>query len=989
MKAFLSSILILLLLPLAARSQEYLTLAEKRINLISALRALGPLPPSDWLAGLPVVSLNYNYLYPDYPLHYQGNYGSLNLGQNPSGVQIYDYQYRAPGVWTYNEEAFANPNTRFTSFGMWNPNTPPNQTPNFWFNLTANAYNVAGLRYQSVFVVSGQNAQGVPVGWQVNSGQTVITTLPFNWAQTFDLGQTVEQPSFAIADYYFGRYLNYPPDTRAPTPQDTQAQSAGALLVSGVGYTNLLIGWAKEGVYRPGFTLQPGYSAPRLYTYMQQYFDKAWLADPVTGQPPRTSTTNWNGAGRINTTTATQTGQLNAEGGFIPTAPGKQIIATQPMENGHYGELRFYALTMRVDRNRDGLLTTNDVTSVAGPHVFWVNNDRDRAVYEEQNLWDELDVNDATPVDAEFTRSNARIPSLRDLEDYDRLHIPGLKELCRDLPTGQGYTVTLRWKSVQSGTPRIFVFKAADTQGGRGYLTNQTVAAAQIAPTVYPPAGTVNGTSPLAIGRVEATVSPVLHNDSYRGTNDYYLYCATGRGAGELAVGVYKNSTLLGEASVFLDLRDVKELYERWTLGDGNGGEPAVTPTAVATGNPTGVATQFNDSAVAGRSYILFVHGWNMAPWEKDAFAEAAFKRLYWQGYTNRFGALRWPTGYGFTDGLFTYPGPISAPKHYNESEFTAWKSGEGLRQRLLALNPRYPGKVYLMAHSMGNVVAGEALALQAEKFGGGVIVNTYVASQAAVPLDCYYRTNAPPVYQMPFTYEHPKQEQLAAGLVLWPGIFWTVSQLNGPVDWDTGTPNVYRGWLETNRASASRRVNFYNPNDYALNMPVWGFNQLLKPSSLGFGTDYAYVRFKAQGAVPRMGSSSVVTPAYFFLPSPARGGAPVLSGLRQRPGYFRAIGSSGVRILDFEFRLNDAYEAMSLGAEARTYPLGRIPAINTLDEELDLRSLWGTDTEQDPSLGQFGRHKWHSGQFRANYIRQQNYWRTLLGPQGFNVILQ
>ena len=35
--------------------------------------------------------------------------------------------------------------------------------------------------------------------------------------------------------------------------------------------------------------------------------------------------------------------------------------------------------------------------------------------------------------------------------------------------------------------------------------------------------------------------------------------------------------------------------------------------------------------------------------WEKDRFAETAFKRLYWQGYQGRFGEFRWPTSYGFT----------------------------------------------------------------------------------------------------------------------------------------------------------------------------------------------------------------------------------------------------------------------------------------------------------------------------------------------------
>ena len=51
----------------------------------------------------------------------------------------------------------------------------------------------------------------------------------------------------------------------------------------------------------------------------------------------------------------------------------------------------------------------------------------------------------------------------------------------------------------------------------------------------------------------------------------------------------------------------------------------------------------------ANTPYILFVHGWNMETWEKDRFAETAFKRLYWQGYQGRFGEFRWPTDYDFT----------------------------------------------------------------------------------------------------------------------------------------------------------------------------------------------------------------------------------------------------------------------------------------------------------------------------------------------------
>jgi pimeloyl-ACP methyl ester carboxylesterase len=972
-------------------AQGYLNLGQKRTNLVLSLRNLGPLTPPSWTGfTVPLLAPNYAYTNIDFTYHWMGNYKYVNLGPDPGGqyAYLYDYIFNTSGTWTYSWDSTLN-NTSADmpgSFGILLPNVPASGSVNYFFGLPSSVYNIAGLRYLSVYVAYTGTLGGNVFGWAINAGQTVNTTLAFNTAQTFDLGQNLEAPSFAVSDYWFGAFPNYPQDAKVPAPQNTTRQSQNAFFIGSPFRVTTNMAWVQEGVYRPGLTLQPGYTTPRLFTYMQQYFDSAWKADPNTGTVPRTSALNWNGVGKINTNTAVRTGALSGLGYYYtPTQYGKSILTTQPQENGYYGEVPFFALQMLADKNRDGLLNSNDVTSASNPHVFWSNNDCDRSTYSADDLWDEEDIqtNASTVSDAQFVVSKFRIPSLRDLEDYDRLHIRGLNELLHGLSSGQGYTVSLRWKSVSSGNPGIFVFKATETNGGSAYVTDSTTAATQIYPTLYPTNSSEPGLSSLAIGRVESGLSPVLINDSVTSITDFFIYCGTSRGSGELAVSVYRSATLIGEASIYLNIRDVKELYERWTLGDGNEVEPATTPSLVGDGLPIGVsATQFTDSVSSNKSYILFVHGWNMAPFDKDAFSETAFKRLYWQGYTNRFGAFRWPTGYGFQDKLFSYPGPITDPGHYDKSEFIAWKSGEGLRQHILNLNQRYTtNRVYLLAHSMGNVVAGEALALSAEKYHGGQIVNTYIASQAAVSLDCYKTNGSSPVYQIPFQYEHPKQEQLNPYLALWPTYGWLVSALNGPINWDSSTPNIYQGWLEVNRISALRRINFYNPHDYALAMSAWGFNQLLKPDT-SLGVVYSYIHFSAP-SVPWFGNANP-TPPYFLIPSPARSGVPQLTGIRQLPGYFAVDGWFSGRYLNFEFVLNDMYEAMSLAAEARTYPLGRIP--DGLGQQIDLRSLWPTDGEPDPDLGVYGRHKWHSGEFRSNNIRQGNYWNFLLTDQGFNL---
>jgi hypothetical protein len=149
------------------------------------------------------------------------------------------------------------------------------------------SYNVAGLKYNSLAIGTGLDSSGNLLGYSISPGQSFYLG-NYTGFEIYDLLQNTETPSFKVADYYFGLYLNWPPDSKMPTPQNTQSQSSGlALLANGVGTTNLLIGWAKEGVYRPSFALQPGYSSPRLYTYMQQYFDGPWKADPATGNPPR------------------------------------------------------------------------------------------------------------------------------------------------------------------------------------------------------------------------------------------------------------------------------------------------------------------------------------------------------------------------------------------------------------------------------------------------------------------------------------------------------------------------------------------------------------------------------------------------------------------------------------------------------------------------------------------------------------------------------
>jgi hypothetical protein len=455
-------------------------------------------------------------------------------------------------------------------------------------------------------------------------------------------------------------------------------------------------------------------------------------------------------------------------------------------------------LQLAVDNNRDGNITFDaaDATSTDRPYRFWVNNDYDGY---DPGIGDYADLDPAGGSDA----NNLAISCTRDLEDYTRLWV-NTQGITRELLDGT-FLLALEWKDV-TDDPKIQFFQAAEADGGARYLVDSDTAQQQCAnygthliewahrnvltkdnPYIFPSSfWTRAGVS---------TNQPVAH----------LLFDAVSRGSGQLVISIYKNDgvTKLAESQpLCLKLQDVKEMYERWTAGDGNGGPPATTATP-SLRLPPGVMTpfQYNSSSPEENEYILFVHGWNLAPWERDAFAETAFKRLYWQGYKGRFGAFQWPTEYGFG----SWKTVATDPDNYDNSEFNAWSSGAGLLGLLNRLNSSYPGNVYLMAHSMGNVAAGEALKLA----GSNQVVNTYIAMQAAVPAHCY--------------------DQIAD--------LRTVRLLL-----DSGTPDRYANYPTNNgpcyfsgTAGAGNYINFYNANDWALAADHWQLDQDLKPDRAFF----------------------------------------------------------------------------------------------------------------------------------------------------------
>jgi hypothetical protein len=245
-------------------------------------------------------------------------------------------------------------------------------------------------------------------------------------------------------------------------------------------------------------------------------------------------------------------------------------------------------------------------------------------------------------------------------------------------------------------------------------------------------------------------------------------------------------------------------------------------------------------------------------------------------------------------------------------------------------LNSKYTGRVRLYAHSMGNVVASEALK-QHGASGGGQLVQSYIACQSASVASAYeaVKYNESSEYidgPEPITDElldAQKDETLRAA-----GIVATIR---------TDHPDVYGEYPPTGNpyyapmnSAAANIVNFHNREDDALSW--WYVTQIKKPNN-----DYEY-----------------------------DGGT-----------NWRFTGSSPEIPLDFT---NHPYFILARAAEAKSTPLGASVngSVNTAGP-ID----GNTNLGQGGSLGdeqQFtDEPEDHSAQFLGTNMIRFQYWERLL----------
>jgi len=568
-----------------------------------------------------------------------------------------------------------------------------------------------------------------------------------------------------------------------------------------------------------------------------------------------------------------------------------------------------------VDADRDGEITFDqkDKTTAEKPFRFWINDDVDKGDTVDGSDWEEDDHNESAK-DSDDGQLNFR----RDLEDLTRLWIDfsGINGV---FPASDS-TVELKVRmETNAGTPAVNLYQPVESDGGREYLKDEDTGYNQLQGVYGQELCKVTSTAIVVPRRAWETLpsDKVVH----------LLFEGAREGDGKLVFEIWKDGEKMCDLpSVHLSLKKAKDMYETWTVGD------VATGGVDFTAWPAGSATQTSGQGIPTpekpeeKDYIMFVHGWNMPPWEKETFASTMFKRMWHQGFKGRFGAFRWPTFYGLSGPSWgNLKGENIHTAHFDGSEQRAWNSASALKNLLIDRESVFgTNKIRLYAHSMGNIVTSEALRQMAPSSH----VNTYISAQAAISSHVWDKTTLRMTFNSPFELNTPNVY----------GYYWQSTAALPPHNWENeGRPSYMDPQY---MPSGTTYINHYNPLDWALSYDNWQFNQVLKPD-----VDYNY-------------------------------GWPALDFIDISLRFWKTQSIPPFRNLTFP---NDRFEVFSYAAQSHGYATGQQGATGgkfNVAFSVNLRGEYGFESA----------HKGHSAQFRSTIQKRWTYWERALEDMQINL---
>ncbi len=170
-----------------------------------------------------------------------------------------------------------------------------------------------------------------------------------------------------------------------------------------------------------------------------------------------------------------------------------------------------------------------------------------------------------------------------------------------------------------------------------------------------------------------------------------------------------------------IDFCDVDGMYRWLNIRAAAGG--TVTDVAYP-GQYAMDGPQMRSDSETDGTHVVFVHGYNVNEREARLWGRAVFKRLWWAGMESAFTVVTWRGDEG--QGDYWLAG-LTTPDYQGNVE-NAFASASGLASAVNAL----PGRKYMMAHSLGNMVVSAAAQ------DHGLAYNRYFMLNAAVPVEAY-----------------------------------------------------------------------------------------------------------------------------------------------------------------------------------------------------------------------------------------------------------
>ena len=161
----------------------------------------------------------------------------------------------------------------------------------------------------------------------------------------------------------------------------------------------------------------------------------------------------------------------------------------------------------------------------------------------------------------------------------------------------------------------------------------------------------------------------------------------------------------------------------------------SIYPPFVTWVDPADPAPPFRSNP-ARADHVVYIHGYNEDESDSIADSKEVFRRLFWAGYRGNFLALLWEGD------EWDLPGPL--PSRFFPNVENAFRTSPRLESFLSATLPDVwsadPHHVYLLVHSLGNLVAWDALRLRSTMAPGAPpIVRHIVSFQAAVWSDTFW----------------------------------------------------------------------------------------------------------------------------------------------------------------------------------------------------------------------------------------------------------